>query len=357
MIGIDYMLVHTMVPQIINSVFQNTKQQYYKVRRKRGWTAWESYSNSSGITLHFKRNKLGELYALFVGFSPHVQLNGGMHNANPCTIQQAIGSVADTLKGVGVHRKDFNLFGISSIEIGANFIIDIDPQTVLARAVMYGKYFFLRHHRHAHFKYACCYNLRSKYKKGKFYWKSAQIDSATKLTYSELGFCEWNMMRIEFKIQRASKFDFIDFANLESLFSTNASDLLTKFFWEQYEQMFFYSSKDVLKKRLSKTELKHYYQWQVPGFWQSCNSRKLDREKLMYSGTAKCFDMKSHIRSLIAGQCEVGEFIHFPPNRISQKLLFFLPYQVKRYESNYQPHNIMRDQFCNTCYYFVTALI
>ena len=158
-------------------------------------------------------------------------------------------------------------------------------------------------------------------------------------------------MRLEFKLSRASKFKFMDFSSIESLFSCNAQEQLYKFFMEQFAKMFFFSPADIITKGLKQSQWKHLYQWQVPTVFYNLDVRKLKREKCFYDRLPKKCDLKSEIGNLITEEINLHKKSKIPTFIKGKKMSIFLPYEVVRFRTPFVSHNILRVRKCKSYKY------
>ena len=352
MVNIDYILLRTQNTIIINRVFKRMLHVFTKKAGEKGWTkSYEIYTNNYGVTLYFRRNRFGDFDKMFVGFSAHAQINGGLHNADFRTFAQAQRSIINVFAMLAVRRGELGEFGVSNIEIGTNFRVYRDPYKILDAALMFDKHFYQYHDKYCHYKFSTHPKKTYKYLKAKFYIKSFQIDSATGLTYQDLAFCDQNIMRLEFKLERASKFKFMNFSSLESLFKKDAEKQLEKFFMEQFAKMFFYSPTDIITRGLKKFQLKHFYQWQVPTFWAGLDARKLKSEKNLYNLLPKKYDVRKEVEQLLTDEIECRNSAKDPTFIDGKKMSIFLPYEVVSFRTPFLSHNILRVKKCKTYKY------
>lgn len=278
---IDYTLFGTYNRYAICIISKHINNTFFKSSPEKGWQRATIYSNGSGIKIYANKNKLGEFYKIILAFSPHVQSNNSLHNANFLSYTDAKNQVKKTFNSLGIDEDLFKEFYISSIELGVNFPVQMDAEYVLNSALMHSNRFFVIDPKLSYYKFA--ENPKDKYLKVKFYIKSKQRNNVANLTYHELGYCPNNIMRFEIKLQKGGKFKFIDFSNMESLFADNAEQILLHQLIFRFDEMFFFHTKEIKNRNLTIPQLKKYYQYNVNGYWQSLNTRKLGFEKKYYN--------------------------------------------------------------------------
>jgi len=301
MISLDYITFASYNRKVISTIYNNNAIRLHSLANESGWVDYDVYRIDKLIKLYFHRNKFGEYDKVFISFSPHIITNKGRHNANFFNYDSALAIIRLTFFKLGLLQDDFSKFYISSVEIGINFKVHRDPYLILESALMFDRRFFKAHTVYKHYKYV--ENEKNKYKKVKFYIKSEQIDNRTGLRYHELRYCENNVMRFEIKIERADKFTFFDFSNMNNLFSGSAEQIFKSFLTKEYKKMFFFSLKEVNQKKIkSNIQKKHFSKWQVPNFWEQLTARKRNAEKKFYNELEKLFDLKKEIGDLLFGR-------------------------------------------------------
>lgn len=295
---IDYIKLITLNRQIISMLQDKIKTHFIPMPDEKGYVNTKIYSNGKGVKFYFQLNKHGECPKVLIAFSPHLIKNNNLHNADYLSFDEAKKTIQKTLKNIGIVEIDYKEFYFSKIELGINFTSIRNAKEILKSALMSGNMFFTLHDKFKHYKYA--ENHKNKYLKIKFYNKSQQVDEKSGLTYSELKFCPVNTLRFEVVLERARKFKFFDFRNLENLFKENAEMLLTEYLKTQFEKLFFFSISEIDRNKLkNKTENKHFYQCQVKNYWRNLETRKRNNVKEIFSNLPKKYDIKNELYAII----------------------------------------------------------
>lgn len=315
---IDYSLFGTYNREAMHLILNKIKGTYFISAKEKGWEKATIFSNGNGIKLYAHFNKYGECYKIMLAFSPHKQLNNNLHNANYFTYKQAQKQIVKTFESVGIRYELFKEFYVSSIEIGINFEVQENAFPILNSALMFGRNYFMTHQKYKHYRFAGDPG-KGKYLKTKFYIKSEQRNGECDRNYFELGYCAQNIMRFETKLKRAEKFKFIEFGNLESLYLENAEEILTEQLLKEFGKIFFFSVKHIKQNNLTKPQQKKYYQYQVKGFWQNLNTRKLNEEKKYFNTEMpKKINLKKELIEIILKHLELKNYVDIP-NEIELK--------------------------------------
>lgn len=348
---IDYSFFGTYNQEAIKIILKKIQGTFHISKNEKGWEKAVIYSNGKGIKIFTQNNKDGECYKLFLAFSPHKQFNDNLHNANYITLEQAKNQIKKTFSSVGISFNLFKEFYISSIEIGINFYVEHDPYFILNSALMFGTNFFVTHEKYKHYKYASNAGA-AKYLKTKFYIKSEQRNNDSDYKYFELRYCPANIMRFEIKLQRAKKFKFMDFSNMECLYAEDAEEILSVQLTKEFNKMFFFSVKHISKNNLTKPQQKKYYQYQVKGYWENLNTRKLNQEKKYYNeGMPKLINLQKDLAILIWTHLELKNYVGIPnetePNNMSE----FLSKSLRIYKAENPIAIKDKSTFCLSCSY------
>ena len=303
------------------------KDTYFLSAKERGWEKATVFSNGKGVKLYAHFNKHGECYKIMLAFSPHKQFNNNLHNANYFTYKQAQKQILKTFETFGISYELFKEFYISSIEIGINFNVQENAFPILNSALMFGRNYFVTHHKFKHYRFAGDPG-NGKYLKTKFYIKSEQRNEECDRNYFELGYCDQNILRFETKLKRAEKFKFIDFGNLQSLYLENSEDILSEQLLKEFAKIFFFSVKHINRNNLTKPQQKKYHQYQVNGFWENLNTRKLNQEKKYFNlEMPKKIHRKKELTEIILNHLELKNYVGIPnENELKYKSLFLTKY-------------------------------
>ena len=347
---LDNISFFTFNQQVINDVVSFGKDQLDRQPNEKGWRSTDIFSNGNGIYFYFHRNRFGERDKMYIRFSPHVQANGGLHNASFFTYKEAQKSIVNTFANVGIARETIKEFGINAIEIGTNFRAVREPYFVLNSALMFGRYFFKTHEKHRHYRYATTGEKKrgSKYFTTKFYIKSEQIDGASGLTYHQLNYCGSDVMRFEVKIERTDKFKFFDFSNAENLFNEEAEEVFSDFLLKNYDRMFFFSIKEIEQRRIkTKAQLRHLFRWEEKNFWQQLRSDRIKDEKIYYQKQDKKFDIKAEVFNAISNQLQRKNTPEIPTKTKVKTPPKFLPNFMRVYMADFPLFMGYEEVFCN----------
>ena len=258
---------------------------------------WAIYDTGTGIIIRFKYQNRN-LYQVLIDFSPHMQKNGNKHNANSLSLKEAQQYIESTLRSVGIERKDFVFWDVSTVEIGINYKSIISPQTILECFLFYGTARFHQHHIHKHYYYAAGKEgvrgkrndivdrksgdaRRNKYCKIKNYWKAHQRKSESNLMFYQLGYCGENVMRFEVKAETKKKVKTLGFNTLESLYDESSFERCISCLNNHLQDIFVFNPKDIVQPRKlrSTTEYKHFFQTTAKGFWDNKEGRDLTEAK------------------------------------------------------------------------------
>ena len=129
------------------------KDTYFLSAKERGWEKATVFSNGKGVKLYAHFNKHGECYKIMLALSPHKQFNNNLHNANYFTYKQAQKQILKTFETFGISYELFKEFYISSIEIGINFKVQENAFPILNSALMFGRNYFVTHHKFKHYRF------------------------------------------------------------------------------------------------------------------------------------------------------------------------------------------------------------
>ncbi|MFC0345820.1 hypothetical protein [Epilithonimonas hispanica] len=347
---IDYSLFGTYNRNAIGIILDNIRDRFAISKNEKGWENATVYNNGNGIKIYAQINKYQECPKLFVAFSPHKQYNDNLHNANYFTFVKARNQIIKTFESIGITKELFQEFYISSLEIGINFSVQSDVYTLLNSALSKGSQFFETHNKYKHYRFA--ENKSDKYLKTKFYIKSEQKDNDQDKTYFELDYCPSNIMRFETKLQRAEKFDYIDFGNMESLFCENAEERITNQLLKEFDKLFFFSIKDINTKKLTNPQQKKYYQYQVKGYWESLNTRNRNEQRKYYSEKMpKKTDIKQELRETILEHLQLKKYVGIPNEIMVKSTSKFLSNFLHIYISENSIDIELNNRFCNLCNY------
>lgn len=250
---IDYTLFGTYNREAICILSKHIGNTFYKKPQEKGWRV-PIYSNGTGIKMYVYKNRFGEFDKIILAFSPHIQSNHSLHNANFFTYYEAQNQVKKTFNYLGICEDLFKEFYISSIELGVNFPVQFNNDYILNSALMHKGNFFVTDPKLSHYKFA--ENEEEKYFKVKFYIKSRQRNNDTDLTYHELGYCPNNIMRFEIKLKKIGKFKFFNFSDMESLFAKNAEQIFLNELISRFDEMFFFHPKELKNTNLTKPQLR-----------------------------------------------------------------------------------------------------
>lgn len=304
MISVDHTLLSTEDVDVIRSCVQVIMNCFRRIKGDVRWKRCHLYTNNAGLRCYLRRNRFGEYDKIFISFSPHKLHNGGTHNANNVSYSDQLLEISKAMLGLGIRREKFRCFKIVSIEIGTNFHVKRDPLFVLNSALMIGNYFFQKT-QYEHYRTAGNTTKSSKYYKAKFYIKSSQTVTNSGATYAELGYCSANTMRFEIKLERADKFRFLDFSNLETLFLTTTEETLKSYLAGEFEKVFFFCLESVDAGKLrTKPEWKNYYRFGVDHYWVGLNTGQRYDKKKFYLKLPKLFDLKKEMSNCFPFQCK-----------------------------------------------------
>ncbi|ROI08115.1 hypothetical protein EGI11_10705 [Chryseobacterium sp. H3056] len=304
MISIDHTLISTEYVDIIELCVQFITNRFRRIKGDVKWKGYHIYSNDAGITCYLQPNRFSEYKKLFIAFSPHKLHNAGIHNANNVTYSMLLLEISKLMVGLGIRRESFCCFKIVSIEIGTNFEVKREPFFILNSALMIGNHFFQRT-TYQHYRTAGNRRKSSKYYKAKFYIKSAQTFTNTGLTHSELGYCPKNTMRFEIKLERAGKFTFLDFSNLETLFKDATEEAFKDYLAGEFNKVFFFCLESIDARKLrTKPQLKNYYRFGVDRYWTGLNAGQRSDKKKFYSKLPKLFDPQEEMRNCFPFPCK-----------------------------------------------------
>ncbi len=308
---IDYSFFSTLNTACIEKVLDAVSKSFRPAPPEKGWRGVRIYTDDKGVKVYARENRYSECSQIYIAFSPHKVHNNNKHNANIFSLQEAQDSIIKTFKTLNIDRQYFKEFYISTIEIGVNFYVNRDTETILNSALLYRQIFFNTHEKYRHYRTAK--PEKSKYAKIKFYIKSKQFDEALGATYHDLGYCPDNVMRFECKLERAGKFKFLDFGNLDSLFLPETEEILKNHLLQEFDKVFFYYPDDVQKRKLrTATQIKTYHQQQVKNFWQNLNTRQRTTERKKYEKLPKKTDVKTEIKDAILQSLNSKKHVSIP---------------------------------------------
>ncbi|MGV8915199.1 MAG: hypothetical protein ACOH1X_07095 [Kaistella sp.] len=348
---IDYSLFGTYNREAMQLILSKIKDNYFLSVKEKGWEKATIFSNGKGVKLYAHFNKYGECYKIMLAFSPHKQFNNNLHNANYFTYKQAQKQIVKTFEAIGISYELFKEFYISSIEIGINFNVQENAFPILNSALMFGRNYFVTHHKHKHYRFAGDPG-KGKYLKTKFYIKSEQRNGECDCNYFELGYCDQNIMRFETKLKRAEKFKFIDFGNLESLYLENSEEILSKQLLREFGKIFFFSVKHIKQNNLTKPQQKKYYQYQVKGFWENLNTRKLNTEKKYFNTEMpKNINLKKELSEIILKHLALKNYVGIPNEIELKSRSKFLAKYLRIYKTEKSISINENELFCLRCTY------
>lgn len=346
----DFTLFGTSHRDIINNTFLLNQKKMVRLKKQKGWLKNTKSYVKDGIIFHFQENRFGELDKLYIGFSPHKMANKNVHNASFLSFQEALNIIKNKLYSLGIEPENYKYIYISSMEIGLNFTVFRNPYYYLKAAVMFGNWFLKLHDKYPHYKFYESGKSQSKYLKIKLYIKSEQKENLSGKKYSELQYCDAGTLRYEVVLERAEKFNFFDFSNLENLFSPESERIFGSFLFDHFDKFFFFLTADVKVNNLTKKELKHYHQWQSPNYWQNLKTPARRMEKLLYDGVSKKVDIKNELKVILKKLILGGESTGISKRFYIKNHTKFLAYKIYCYYDDFITPSILNDKFCNPCF-------
>lgn len=308
---LDFLKIRCDLQEIVEKVRRNIPTTYGKSYTNNGGKREAVYkSPCSNIRLkfgtQFYNNGQAARRYVQIEFSAHKLKNGGLHNADRCTMNEARAIMVNTLSMFGIERADYYLFRIIHLELGVNFSMMRCGYEILNTAIKNGKtyYFHIPDKGKPHYTVA---GREGKNFKGgrliKFYIKAEQKDDASVKTYAELGYCEADTMRYEVKILDTKQHKAFGWHNLENLFTADGEQRLRNILMKQVGETFFYDHKSIDKRKLTNIQLKHLHKWEDrKDYFRKLRGKKFSRERNIYEGMPKLYDFQEQITNAIANE-------------------------------------------------------